>query len=74
MQRARAPTMLIGGQRATILQQASASNVPQRAQGVTTTRVVRPLGGQNQQPGLPQTPVRMVGKLYKAILLQTILF
>ena len=71
MQRARAPTMLIGGQRATILQQASGSSVPQRAQGVTTTRVVRPLSGQNQQPGLPQTPVRMVGKLKETIFHQT---
>ena len=62
MQRARAPTMLLGGQRTTILQQATGSSAPQRAQTVTATRVVRPLTGQNQQPGLPQTPVRMVCK------------
>ena len=51
MQRARAPTMLLGGQRATILQPASRTDVQPSA-----TRIVRP----GQQPILPQTPVRMV--------------
>ena len=60
MQRARAPTMLIGGQRATILQQTSGAGVQHGAQNITTTRVLRPVSGQTQQPALPQTPVRMV--------------
>ena len=62
MQRARPPTMVIGGQRATILQQTSGTGVQQGAQNIT--RVVRPLGGQTQQPALPQTPVRMVSFPY----------
>ena len=58
MQRGRAPAMLIGGQRATILQQNSNSTV--NPASTSTTRVVRPVGGQTQQPGITQTPVRMV--------------
>ena len=58
MQRGRAPAMLIGGQRATILQQNSNSSV--HPASTSTTRVVRPVGGQTQQPGITQTPVRMV--------------
>ena len=56
MQRGRAPAMVIGGQRATILQQNSGSV---QAASAATTRVVRPVS-QTQQPGMPQTPVRMV--------------
>jgi len=57
MQRGRAP-VLIGGQRATILQQNSGASVQQGAS--TATRVVRPVSGQAQQPGMAQAPVRMV--------------
>ena len=57
MQRSRAP-VLIGGQRATILQQNSGASVQQGAS--TATRVVRPVSGQAQQPGMAQAPVRMV--------------
>ena len=55
MQRARPPAMLIGGQRATILQQTSGAGIQPGAQNIATTRLLRP-----QQPALPQTPVRMV--------------
>ena len=58
MQRGRAPSMLIGGQRATILQPNSGASVQQGVSTATTTRVVRP--NQAQQPGIAQTPVRMV--------------
>ena len=58
MQRARAPTMLIGGQRATILQQTSSPGVQQ--QNSPSSRLLRPSGNPSQQPTLPQTPVRMV--------------
>ena len=58
MQRGRAPSMLIGGQRATILQPNTGGSVQQGVATATTTRVVRP--NQSQQPGIAQTPVRMV--------------
>ena len=56
MQRGRAPSMLIGGQRATILQPNTGGSVQQGVATATTTRVVRP---NQSQPGIAQTPVRI---------------